>query len=554
MFEIIKKLVKRIPGIYDIDCFLKNPAQEINNWREFFNLKRRFGKIDNDKKPETKGKLLIISLQGNFVTAAKIEMLLAKAAQFKGLEPVVLTNRWAWANRFYRAFGIKSFIYFDDFRSKAKAKIDFDSLKKETEKIKTFYELMDYQYNGVNTGKYICSSLVRKTYSGVVDMDNLETQRLLDAYFKETSINTIAAVDIYDLYKPDTVLFLERGYTPYGEFFDIALKRNLNIIQWCGSHKNNALTVKRYNSANQDQHPASLSQKTWEILKNAPWDKNKEEKIKNELFKNYSTGEWFSEVGTQFKAKLTEADEIRRRLGLDPAKKTAVILPHLFWDATFFWGEDIFTNYREWFVEAVKAACKNTHVNWILKFHPANVVKLNRDGYKGELIEKISIKESIGELPPHIKTLEPNTNISTYSLYQVMDYCLTVRGTPGIEAAMFGVAVLTAGTGRYDRHGFTIDSDSREEYLKRLSEIHTYSRLTDSQIELALKFAYGTFLARPFELKSLNISYKKDKKATQVVNYTAKTLDDLKQMDDIKSFGKWLVESKNEDYLDSSKF
>lgn len=544
----LKRILKRIPGGYDLSCLLNSPAEEIRNWMEYSRLKKMFRSEKHDKSA-TKKKLLVISLMGNMTSGVKIEMLLAKSAEFAGLEPIVLTNRWTWANRFYRALGMSSFVYFSDFLDAAKKETDLSDVKKVADGIKTFDDLMGYTYKGVNTGKYICSSLVRKTYTGNVDMNNPETRRMLEDYLVSTSINAVAAQKIYDKYKPDAVLFLERGYTPYGEFFDIALKRNLKVIQWCGSHRNDSLTLKKYNGSNQDQHPASLSRETWDYLKNMPWDKNKADAIKNELFKNYSSGEWFAEVGTQFKAKMMESEAIKKQLGLDPSKKTAVIFPHLFWDATFFWGEDIFENYREWFVEAVRAACKNKNVNWIIKMHPANVVKLNRDGYKGELVEKTSIREFIGKLPPHIKTLEPDTNISTFSLYKAMDYCLTVRGTVGIESAIFGIPVLTAGTGRYDGYGFTIDSSSREDYLSKLAKIETYSRLSAQQVELAQKFAYGTFILRPFKLSSINVSYRKDKKATQHVEYTVNSIKNLKNAPDVRAFSKWISETKNDDFL-----
>ncbi|MEK9132945.1 MAG: hypothetical protein AAB606_04530, partial [Patescibacteria group bacterium] len=417
-------MLKKIPGSYDISCLISDPKMEFKNWLEYFDLKRRFG----GKKKHTgerRGKLLIISLMGNLTSVAKMEILLAKSADFAGLEPVVLTNRWSWANRFYRAFGIKSFVYFDDFLAEARKHVNHAEVEKASHHIKTFDELMGYSFNGVNTGKYICSSLVRKTYSGVVEMDDPETQKKIREYLVETSINTMAALKIYEKHNPDAVLFLERGYTPYGEFFDVALNNKLNVVQWCGSHKSNSIILKRYNKNNQDQHPASLSPKTWNHLEELKWDAQKSKAIKEELFKNYASGEWFSDVGTQVRVKMSGADEVKKELGLDLSKKTAIVFSHLFWDATFFWGEDIFTNYREWFVETVRAACKNDKLNWVLKLHPANVVKLNRDGYKGELVEKQSIRESIGKLPPHIKVLEPSTKISTYSLFKVMDYCVT---------------------------------------------------------------------------------------------------------------------------------
>lgn len=549
--EKIKRSIKGIPILYPLVKFFSSPREELKQWKDFFAFKKRFQHIFSLKnKTESRGKLLVVSLHGNMVNAVKEEAFLAKAAQLYGLEPCILTSRGAWANRYYKVFGVNQFIYFERFLKKLPLKKIKKEAKEFTHTIQTFDQLMAFEYEGVKIGKYICSSLVRKTYTGEVNMNDPETKKYLQYYLEETMGNALAAKAIYDAYNPDAVLFLERGYTPYGEFFDIALKRGLNVVQWCGSHTDNALMLKRFHRGLEDQHPASLSEKTWEMLKKTPWTQEKSRKITQELFKNYSTGGWFSEVGAQFNTSMMEKEKIQKMLGLDPKKKTAVIFPHLFWDATFFWGEDIFTNYRDWFIHAVKAACANLNLNWVIKIHPANVVKLNRDGYKGELVEKLTIRETIGELPPHVKLLEPTTKISTYSLYSWIDYCLTVRGTPGIEAAMFGIPVFTAGTGRYDRHGFTVDSMGREDYLEKLSQIHTYPRLTPEQIKLAQKFAYGTFLARPFPLKSIKISYERDKKATPKVDYLLSSVEDFLKAQDIVAFGQWFVDSKDVDYLD----
>jgi hypothetical protein len=271
--------------------------------------------------------------------------------------------------------------------------------------------------------------------------------------------------------------------------------------------------------------------------------------VQNELFRNYSSGKWFSEVGTQFNTRIYNPDETKRALGLDLNKKTAVIFSHLFWDATFFWGTDLFDNYRQWFVETVKAACKNDRLNWVVKLHPANVVKLTRDGYKEELVEKQALAQEIGPLPPHVKLLEPSTPISTYSLFEITDYCLTVRGTIGIEAAIFGIPVITGGTGRYDAHDFTIDSASRKEYLERISVIDTYPRLTNSQKELAQKFAYGTFLLRPFPLQGLKVSYERNALATQKIEFLYSSKEELERSKDLGGFAAWALESHDQDYL-----
>lgn len=545
--ERLRRILKRLPGAYDLSLILKNPRQEIAGLRDCLDLKKRFHRPLRTAK--TAGKLLVISLQGNFIAAAKEEIFLVKAAESAGLSPLILTNRFTWSNRYYRAFGINSFAYFEDFLADAEKKITDANVEKLFQSFGTFDELMKVKYQGIKIGKYICSTLVRRTYTGEVNVSDPETRKHIRNYLRQSMVNALAARAIFDAYHPSSVLFLERGYAPYGEFFDIALEMGLNTIQWCGSHSNSSFMLKRFHRENEDQHPASLSEETWEKLKALPWDERMSRKIQQELFNNYAAGEWFSEAGTQFHASITAAEEIKKTLRLDPKKKTAIIFPHLFWDATFFWGEDLFENYRAWFMATVKAAATNTNLNWVIKIHPANTVKMNRDGYKGELIEKISIREAVGSLPPHIFLLEPTTPISTYSIYSISDYCITVRGTVGIEAALFGVPVITAGTGRYDRHGFTVDSQTQEDYLAKLHNLQNINRLTKEQIELAERFAFGTFLARPFKLSSLQIAYQKDKKATPRVQFLVPDLKALINAEDFRSVGKWMVESREEDYL-----
>jgi capsule polysaccharide export protein KpsC/LpsZ len=134
-----------------------------------------------------------------------------------------------------------------------------------------------------------------------------------------------------------------------------------------------------------------------------------------------------------------------------------------------------------------------------------------------------------------------------------MDYCLTVRGTIGIEAALFGIPVITAGTGRYDNFGFTIDSTSKEDYLEKLSRVHNFPALTPEQTNLAHKFAYATFILRPFEVKNMRISFTKDEKAMLNVSFTPRTKEDVLQAEDLRLLGDWAVNSRDEDYLDTKK-
>jgi hypothetical protein len=161
----------------------------------------------------------------------------------------------------------------------------------------------------------------------------------------------------------------------------------------------------------------------------------------------------------------------------------------------------------------------------------------------------VAVRERVGPLPDHIHIIAPSTDINTYSLFAIMDYCLTVRGTIGIEAASFGARVLTAGTGRYDHRGFTTDSETREEYLERVSHIHTLPPLTAAERELAQRLAYGAFVVRPLPLSTLSIEHERDIEATTRVCMNARSREDLVSAVDLRALAEWAADRTQEDFL-----
>jgi hypothetical protein len=145
--------------------------------------------------------------------------------------------------------------------------------------------------------------------------------------------------------------------------------------------------------------------------------------------------------------------------------------------------------------------------------------------------------------------IRPETDINTFSLFEPMDYCLTVRGTIGIEAASLGARVLTAGSGRYDRRGFTTDFDTREQYLACLSAIESLPPTSQAERDRAKRFAYGAFVRRPLMLTSLSIDHARDIEATTRIRLNARSSRQLREAADIKAFAAWAADGRQEDFL-----
>lgn len=475
------------------------------------------------------------------------ETVIRKAFEMAGYRPIVLIPQDNLIIKTYNLLGTEHVAFLDRYLSKRS-----NEAQKYLKKNLTLDDVVALDFNGVRCGKYAASTLMRKVRSGSFDFSDAEIKHALEKALNRSFECKAAADALLEDIRPEALVLVDRGYSPSGELFDTCVERNIPVFTWNVAHKNNSLMLKRYDLTNRDVHPSSLSKESWEALKQMKWTTQHWEMLKSELEMCYKTGQWYAEVGTQFNKKSLSKAQLIERLGVDPNKKTAVIFPHIFWDATFFWGKDLFENYENWFVETVKAACLNDRLNWVIKVHPANLVKNKRDGVTGEHSEIAAIRKSIGTLPAHVKVLPADTDINTLSLFSFMDCCVTVRGTVGIEAACFGVPVLTAGTGRFDGLGFTLDSHTREEYLGKLTSVEKLERMDDYQTELARRYAYGVLMCRPADLHMLEMKFQLNDTADLSVNFKVDSLEKLKSSVDVKTISEW-ISSGTEDYMQDNQ-
>ena len=198
----------------------------------------------------------------------------------------------------------------------------------------------------------------------------------------------------------------------------------------------------------------------------------------------------------------------------------------------------------------MQAACANEELQWVVKIHPGHAGKRVDSWRKSD--EEDTLRMRFGRLPKHVSLIPARSDISTLSLFPVMDYCLTVRGTVGLEAACRGIPVLTGGTGRYDRKGFTINSTTPQQYLERIARLQDISRLSPAQIELAERFAYGLFLLRPLPLSSIALVYDKEfsvENLSNPIEINLRNRKDWGEAADLRAFVNWATKSDEEDFL-----
>jgi len=550
MKDTVKQAAKRLAGAVGIRRPPGEQQRAVESDVADFDRRYRAVLSQTPQSDKQLGDAVIISLHSHAPTL-KTEGCLCKALQAQGMRIRPLIHKKdRLARSVYKTFGIEDFLVWDDFldpktHSSHRAKVDA-----HLQTNPAFDESLAFSFRGSVLGEHALSWVVRQQHAGQIDLDSPDTRALFRGALIDGMQATDAAHRLFDAIDAKLVLFCERGYTPFGDLFDVALSRGLNVVQWLGSHIDHALHAKRYTHDTRTAHPISLHPRTWAAVRaiNLPDD----DAFLEDFRGKYETGDYNNRHNLQKNKRIVKRDAMIEQLGLDPSKKTAVIFSHILWDATFFYGKGLFPDYAQWLVETVRAACKNDKVNWLVKLHPVNVWRLGLDGFTGELAEHILLREAIGELPGHIKLIEPETEINTASMWGAIDYALTVRGTVGMELAMFGTTVLTAGTGRYAGMGFTLDSATREEYLDRLATIEQLPAMTDDQVALARRHAQGIFSLRPLSFTSFTLSYPHGDLPTFLhprVEINAKTIDDFVAGDDMQRFAQWCCQSDKPDLL-----
>ena len=521
--------------------------------RDVARLRRRvgpaFGSICDADGPTA----LFVSLT-EFIFQLKLEGMLAKGLQLEGWRPAVLIQAGSWVpERYLRTFGVERLVtlppYVDD---AARAEADAAAREILAER-SSLTDVRDLTFHGAPIGRNVLATVSRALHEGAVDLRDGRVREKLAELLPRTLEATIAAERLLDDVQPELVLFLERNYAAEAPLSDVALVRGINVVQYVSGPQDDTLVFKRFTRETRREHPRSLSDESWKAVRAMPWTPEREAELDEEFAKRYGNA-WALTRRMQSWTSDRSRDEVMAALGLDPSKKTAVLYSHILWDANMFYGEDLFADQEEWFVETIRAAAANPHVNWIVKLHPANVWKLKREGIEDARDEETAIREAVGELPPHVAVVRPDSELSTRSIFGVTDYGITIRGSVGFELPCFGVPVVTAGTGFYSGRGFTIDSASADEYLARLRTIEEIPPLSPEQVELARRHAWALFRARPLRFTSFLATIRPLSEMGHPLDHDVeirvRTREELERAEDLRRFAEWATESRELDYLE----
>ena len=170
--------------------------------------------------------------------------------------------------------------------------------------------------------------------------------------------------------------------------------------------------------------------------------------------------------------------EFAEEFQISAAKKFVFVMLHSFNDyPRSHFGQMLFRDYYDWFVQTLGFARIKSDVNWIFKEHPAAAFYPTRD---------ISVADHFVKCPDHIIFLDTDSSFNSKSISYIADVVVTVAGTAGVEfAAAGGIPPIVAGANEYSGFGFTIEPSTQIEYFQVLATIEKVNKLKKSQQDMA---------------------------------------------------------------------
>ena len=250
-------------------------------------------------------------------------------------------------------------------------------------------------------------SRLRKSYS---ELQEPGAVAVVAGALEESYAATDAAHEALDRIRPAKIVFLEKGYSPAGELFEAALERRIDVVQIHARPRVQPSSSQAVRFA--QPLPAPGRAVAGPLVRRpgaARGSRCAPDAVRRRIREAYGSGEWFNRKYGQAGKRLRSRDELTRELDLDPSKPTAVIFTHVGWDATFFYGQNLFADYDEWLTETVRAAAQIPGVNWLVRVHPDNLWKA-KASHRAEDLDRDRrlVERTLGRVPANVRWLGPD--------------------------------------------------------------------------------------------------------------------------------------------------
>ena len=196
----------------------------------------------------------------------------------------------------------------------------------------------------------------------------------------------------------------------------------------------------------------------WQVRGATALDATEKQAI-GDLYRARRGGELWANFGRQWQAVPGQgALGAQQSLGLDPARPVALLCTNVVGDSLALGRQVFTTGMADWLAATVRWFSRYPQAQLVVRVHPGELLGA---GHPSAEI----VRQELPELPLHVTVVGPELPVNTYDLMELAHLGLVYTTTVGMEMAMAGIPVITAGATHYRGRGFTDDPATMPAYL-----------------------------------------------------------------------------------------
>jgi len=350
-------------------------------------------------------------------------------------------------------------------------------------------EYESFEFEGLPIGRLVRASLQWFLLTGS-PADDAEAREIYRSFLVSGATIARVAGRLLESFKPDRLVLLNGIFFAERIAIEHARRRGIPFITHEGGFMPDTQVFMRDGFA--PHHDVS---EFWPDYASRPLTAT-EARLLDAFLAERTSGK--RDVSRYYPTIESDAEAIRRELGLDRDRPIVTVFTNVDWDTATFAARSAFANMEHWLQHTIRYFAGRPQDQLIIRIHPAEV---RLPFLEPRQSVTTMVRRHFPELPPNVRLIDPTSSLSSYTLMSMSALGLVYTSTTGMEMALRGKPVVVAGRSYYSGKGFTFDAASPE-HFEELIERALSTNLTNEQVELARRYAFLFFFRHhiPFPL------------------------------------------------------
>jgi hypothetical protein len=346
-----------------------------------------------------------------------------------------------------------------------------------------YEEYFEYCDNGVAVGTHARASVMRYLLSGRLP-DGPIDRAVVGRFMVSAFLVLESARRLIGELEPDVVVTNHGIYNQAGVFGDVAASFGARTVAWNRGYRKNTAIFSHGRSYHYEMMDEPTSE--WEHRELTTDERNRLDEYL--ASRNRGSMDWM----TYHPRPIEDRDILIKTLGVDSTRPVVGLFTNVNWDAQIAYPQSAFPDQLAWLVQTIEHFRTRPDLQLVIRVHPAETKAL--DISRQRMADEI--RAAFPALPGNVYIIPPESDLSTYTLADLIDAGIVFATKFGIEMAVRGVPVVVAGDAWIRGKGFSYDASSQEEYAEILQGIERLPRLSPPLVERARVYAHHFFFRR----------------------------------------------------------